>query len=250
MELVKLNLNVLHKLESGQFIVRFFSDFLGTGLSANTDPQFEAIYLDLQTQSGIYNLALAQMVAQEESNRLLELDHKRDKKVSALRSAWNAFKSYDDGSPKKLAYNKLILIMNNYKNITTENYEAESLGLTNFIAGLRNTENFPAVQLLNMEEHLNNLDAANNLFTALFDVRSNTAVSTVNYNNRELKIAIFATYKELTGYVLTMSKRRNTDNQFYITILGAINNGRTYYANIIANRGGGGNNTPPAAPTA
>ena len=78
---------------------------------------------------------------------------------------------------------------------------------------------------------------ANDVFKKLFNKRYNVAISTVTYNTKVLKIAIFSTYKDLVIYVFTMSKRRSTNNENYITILGAINNGRTYYANIIANRG-------------
>lgn len=237
MELVAITTSSLHNLESGQFIARFFSDFAGTGLSANTDAEFEAIYNDLSGQLPTYNLALAQIAAQQESELLLSLDGKRDKKVTALRYAWNAYRASDDVA-KKAAYARLKPLMNNYKNIGAANFEAESLGLDNFIAGLRTADNLPAVQLLNMEEHVNNLETANDLFKTTFDNRSNTTVSTTVYNTKLLRKNIFATYKELANYTLTMANRR-TPSPYFITALEAINNGRTYYANTIAHRGSG-----------
>lgn len=244
MELVPITTSLLHNLESGQFIQRIISDFQGTGLDAATDPEFKMIYKDLTDQAPIYNLALAQIIAQQESEMLFNLDQKRDKKVISLRYAWNAYRSEDEGSAKKQAYNKLKPLMNNYKNIAIENYEAESLGLDNFIIGLTNAENYPSVQLLNMEEHVNNLKSGNDLFKTTFNSRSNTTVSTVTYNTKLLKKKIFATYKELATYSHTMANRR-TPSPYFITVLGAINNGRTYYANIIAHRGNG----DTAAPT-
>jgi Family of unknown function (DUF6261) len=246
MELVSFATSSLHNLESGQFIVRYFSDFRGTGLNPATDPEFEIIHNDLAAQSATFNLALAQIIAQQETEQLLNLDQKRDKKVAALRSAWNAYRSEDDGTPKKNAYNKLKTLMNNYKDIATQNYEAESLGLDNFIHSLRSADNLPALQLLNMVEHTDNLEIANRAFKTVFDNRSNTAVSTISYDTKVLKKNILKTYKELSNYVWTMANRRSGGNQFYITTLDAINNGRTYYANLIAHRASNPAVAPPA----
>lgn len=238
MELVNLSTASLHNLDSGQFIVRYFSDFSSLGISPNFDPENEAIHIDLQQQSSTYNLALAQVAAQQESTMLLELDYKRDRKIVALRYAWNAFRAADDNTPQKNAYNQLKPLMNSNKNLAQENYEAESLGIDNFITTLQSPQNAQAVQLLNMNEHINNLIVANTEFKNTFNTRSNTAISTVTYNTKALKKNILKTYKELVNYVFTMSKRRSTNNQNYLTILGAINNGRTYFANIIAHRNG------------
>jgi Family of unknown function (DUF6261) len=238
MELVKLSTTSLHNLESGQFIVRYFSDFNSITISPSFDPEFQAIHQDLQQQSTTYNLALAQVAAQQESAMLLDLDQKRDKKITALRFAWNAYRSAENDTPQKNAYSLLKPLMNNYKNLAQENYEAESLGIDNFVAGLQSSQYAQAVQLLNMNEHINNLIVANDAFKNIFNQRSNVAISTVTYNTKALKNAILKTYKELVNYVFTMSKRRSTNNENYTTILGAINNGRTYYANIIANRNG------------
>lgn len=238
MELVKLSTTSLHNLESGQFIVRYFSDFNSLTISPSFDPEFQAIHQDLQQQSTTYNLALAQVAAQQESIMLLDLDYKRDRKIVALRYAWNAFRAADDNTPQKNAYNLLKPLINNYKNLAQENFEAESLGIDNFVAGLQSSQYAQAVQLLNMNEHINNLITANDAFKNLFNQRSNVAISTVTYNTKALKNAILKTYKELVNYVFTMSKRRSTNNENYISLLGAINNGRTYYANIIAHRSG------------
>jgi hypothetical protein len=51
--------------------------------------------------------------------------------------------------------------MNSNKNLAQENYEAESLGIDNFITTLQSPQNSQAVQLLNMNEHINNLIVAN-----------------------------------------------------------------------------------------
>jgi hypothetical protein len=238
MKLTTISLTSLHNLESGQFITRFFSDFTGTGLSSTTDAEFDNIFVDLSNQLPTYNLALAQIAAQQESEMLLSLDAKRDKKVTALRFAWNAYRSSDDVA-KKAAYTQLKPLMNNYKNIGAENFEAESLGLDLYIAGLNSPENASAVGLLNMGEHIVNLETANNSFKTTFSNRSNATVNTTVYNTKLLRKSIFDTYKELANYTLTMANRR-TPSPFFVTVLEAINNGRAYYANIIAHRGSGG----------
>ena len=244
MKLVPITTSLLHNLESGQFIQRFFLDFQGTGLNINTDPEFKIIYNDLLGQTPNYVAALAQVAAQQESEILFNLDHQRDRKITAVRTAWKVFNDSDDVA-KKAAYNKLKPLMTTNKNLANENYEAESLGIDNFILALKSADLLPSVTLLNMLEHVNNLETSNNSFKTTFNSRSNTAVSTVVYDTKTLKKKIFATYKELVNYSLTMANRR-TPSPYFVTVLTAINNGRAYYANIIAHRGT--TETPPTNP--
>jgi hypothetical protein len=63
----------------------------------------------------------------------------------------------------------------------------------------------------------------------------------VVYDAKALRKAILDTYKDLAEFVLVIAKRRNT--QYYLDILTVINNGREYFANILARHGGG---TPTA----
>ena len=243
MKTVNINLQKLHNLESGQFIERLFLDFQGTGLNINTDPEFKIIYNDLVAQSPIYNAALAQVFAKQESEMLFNLDHQRDKKITAIRTAYNVYRDTDDAA-KKTAFAKLKPLMESNKNLANENYEAESLGIDNFILSLKSTNFLPSVTLLNMLEHVNNLETTNNLFKTTFNARSNSTVSTIVYDTKLLKKKIFATYKELVTYSLAMANRR-TPSPYFVTVLTAINNGRTYFANIIAHRGNNPENTVP-----
>jgi hypothetical protein len=234
MKTVNINLQKLHNLESGQFIERFFLDFQGTGLNINADPEFKIIYNDLLEQTPIYKAALAQVFAKQESELLYNLDQKRDKKLSALRLAYNVYRDTED-APKSAAFAKLKPLMKSNKNLANENYEAESLGADNFILALRSADFLPAVTLLNMVEHVNNLATSNNLFKTTFNSRSNATISTIVYDTKMLKKKIFATYKELVNYSFTMANRR-TPSPYFVTVSTAINNGRTYFANIIARR--------------
>lgn len=243
MKLVPITTSLLHNLESGQFIERLLLDFQGTGLNINTDPEFKIIYNDLVAQSPIYNAALAQVFAKQESELLFNLDHQRDKKITALRTACNVYRDTDDAA-KKAAFAKLKPLMTSNKNLANENYEAESLGIDNFILALKSADLLPSVTLLNMVEHVNNLETSNNSFKTTFNSRSNTTVSTLVYDTKLLKKKIFETYKELVNYSLTMANRR-TPSPYFVTVLTAINNGRTYYANIIAHRGSSPENAAP-----
>ena len=62
------------------------------------------------------------------------------------------------------------------------------------------------------------------------------------YDTKLLRKNILATYKDLAEYVFVMAKRKNV--AFYTDTLTAINNGRKYFADILAKRAG--NNDTPA----
>ena len=242
MKLYPLNISRIPYLESGQFIVRYLTDFTNSGIDPNTDPDFKALHSSLLLQSPIYNQALMQVRAQAETEELIGLDQARDKKVTTLRRAVSVFEHTDDAS-EKAAYGLIKIILKTYKDIEIANYEAESLGVDNLIAELRNGTHLSAVQKLGLEGHINNLETTNTNFKNKFDSRSTETISTVVYDAKALRKAILDTYKELAEYVLVIAKRRNT--QYYLDILTVVNNGRDYFANILARRGGGTSTTPP-----
>ena len=242
MKLHPLNISRIPYLESGQFIVRYLTDFTNSGIDPNIDPDFKALHNSLLAQSPIYNQALMQVRAQAETVELIGLDEARDKKVTTLRRAVSVFEHTDDAI-QKAAYGVVKIVLKTYKNIEIANYEAESLGVDNLIAELRNGAHLPAVQKLGLEVHINNLETANTNFKNKFDTRSTDTISTVVYDAKALRKAILETYKELAEYVLVIAKRRNT--QYYLDILTVVNNGRDYFANILARHGGGTSTTPP-----
>ena len=129
-----------------------------------------------------------------------------------------------------------------YKNIETANFEAESLGLANLVAELRNATYLPAVQTLGLTTHVNNLETANNNFKTTFNTRSTTTINTAVYDTKLLRKNILATYKDLAEYVFVMAKRKNT--AFFVDTFTVINNGRKYFADILARRGGSGGQEP------
>ena len=242
MNLYPITISQLTYLDSGQFIVRYITDFENSSVDASADPDFKAVHDSLLEQSPIYNQALMQIRAQAETVELIGLDEARDKKVTTLRRALSVFEHSDDAT-EKAAYGLVKIVLRTYKNIETVNYEAESLGVDNLIVELRNGIHLPAVQLLVLERHINNLETANTNFKKKFDIRSTDTITTEVYDAKALRTTILDTYKELAEYVLVMAKRRNT--QYYLDILKIVNNGREYFATIVARNAGGGDTPTP-----
>ena len=243
MKLYPLNIARLTYLDSGQFIVRYLTDFQNSGLDPAIDPDFKIIHDSIKDQSPLFNAALMQVRAKAESEELLALDIRRDQKMATLRRAHSVFEHTD--VPEELTAYKLIKItFKTYKNIERENFEAESLGLDNLVVALNNSANFPAIQTLKLEGHLDKLKETNDQFKAKFNTRSSETISTVVYDTKTLRTTILATYKNLAEYALVMAKNRST-NHFYSDLLNIINNGREYFANILARQGSSSDTAPP-----
>lgn len=248
MKLYPLNPSRLHFVEVGQFIVRFLTDLRNTGIITTTDAEFDALCQSLITQSPIYNDALVQIKAKAESLVLAELDDKRDKKIVTIRRLVSVYE-FTDVAAEATAYSHLKIVLNNFDGLEKANFEAETLGIDNLIKELRTPINLPFVQLLGVDKHVTNLETAATNFKTTFDKRSTDTVSTVVYDTKLLRTNLIDTYKNLADYVLVMAKnKKNTD--YYTNILAVLNNGRQYFADILARREGvaaAATPTPPAA---
>jgi len=241
MKLYPISVSQLNYLDSGQFIVRYLTDFANQGLNQTTDPDFKPLHDSLVAQSPVFNEALMQIRAKNETEELALLDIIRDRKVITLRRALSVYE-YTDDANELAAYKLIKIVLNTYKDIEKSNYEAESLGIDNLIAELGNAAHAPAVATLGLASVIQNLKTANQKFKEKFDTRSMETISDVVYDTKKLRKDILNTYKDLAEYILVMANRRNTD--YYIQILNVINNGREYFANILARQQGGGG-TPP-----
>lgn len=221
--------------ESGQFIHRFLSDFEGTGLDPKTDPNFDILYQEIIKQLPTYEAALGQVFAKAETILLAERDLARDRKIITIRRFVNAFE-YTDDEAEKLAYINLNLLMIAYKGLETNNYEAETLGIDNLLTELKSPAYAPYVIILGIEKHVTNLEIEATKFKTIFDARSNKTVSTKVYNAKALRKEIYGVYSKLVDYVVSTGNINK--GAFYETCLTAINNGRKYYADILAKREG------------
>jgi hypothetical protein len=228
-----LNISHLHYLESGQFVVRFLTDFDNSAELISQDPEFDALMSSLRQQSPFFNNALMQIQARAESEELLKLDGIRDRKIATFRTAFNVFK-YTDDPNESAAFTKIATVLKTYKGVEKLNFEAESLAVSNFIGELRNAQFLPSLQILGLDSHLNNLETANENFKTLFSNRSTAIINTEVYDTKALRKNILDTYKEMAEYAYVMAKRKNTP--FYINLLNVVNSGRAYYSDILARR--------------
>jgi hypothetical protein len=244
LKLYPLDLFRLRQDEAAAFIARFETDYAALNLDSTGETDFNLILQKMLDQLPTYILAVNQMQAQAESKAIAALDKARDIKIGTFRKALAVFEN-SDLAPEKTAYGLLKLVSNNYRNVAKENFETESLNLTKFIADLRNPSNLPALKLLGLENHVKNMETANESFKNTFSTRSNAVNTTVVYDAKKLNKDILDAYKKLSNYILTMVSIKEA--QFYTAVFDMNNNIRQYYATIIARRSNGGSETPTPA---
>lgn len=235
MKLHKLDFSHLQYVESGQFIIRFLTDFQNSNLVATEDADFNALYQSLLQQSPVYDRALMQIQSRAESKQLMQLDTARDKKMATVRTAINTFR-HTDNADEKTAFDLIQTLLKTYKGIERMNFEAESLAVDNFIAELRSPRFSGAAVVLGLESHLANLETANTNFKTLFSTRSTGINMTEVFDTKALRKKILDTYKDLAEYVAVMAKRKGTP--FYTDLLTILNTGRSYFSDLLARRKG------------
>jgi hypothetical protein len=244
-KLYPLDLFRLHQDEAAAFVKRFETDYTALNLDSSSETDFNLLLQKMLDQLPTYILAVNQIQAEAESKAISALDKARDIKIGTFRKALGVFEN-SDLAPEKAAYSLVKLVSNNYRNVAKENFETESLNLTKFIGDLRNPSNLPALQLLALENHVNNMETANESFKTTFSTRSNSVNTTVVYDAKKLNKDILDAYKKLSNYILTMVSIK--DVPFYNALFDMTNNIRQYYATIIARRNNGGSSdTPPPA---
>ena len=234
MELYPINIVRLQMLESGQFINRFIKNFENSGLNPDEDAIIKAEVADLKLQMLTYVKAIKQIKAMAESEALKSLDIKRRRHFSIVKRAHSIYE-YDEDVLVSTAYSVIKIILIKYKNTSLQNYETESLSIEKFINEIRNAKN-NAMQTLLLIPAIDQLELANEAFKTMFNRRSSINISTVKYNTLALRKGVFETYRNLATYTILMAKRKKTP--FYITTLEVLNNGREYFADIIAHRKG------------
>jgi ribosome maturation factor RimP len=236
MKRVTIQLSRLHYLELGQFINRALIDFSTSGVYLDQDPDLKAMVTDLSIQSSVFDASLMQIKAKAESELLFNLDTNRDEKVVTIRRA-HAVYQYSKDIQIKAAFDLLKLVFKTYKNIEGASFEAESLGLDNFIKEMRSIKHFNAIQLLHLEVFLNELEQANNEFKATFNLRAMNTITATVYDTKTLRADITIAYNNLADYILVMAKTKKTP--YYDNALTALNYGRKYFSDLMAKRSGG-----------
>ena len=242
MNLYPITLGELSYVESGQFINRLLTDITETGFETGNDPDVKEMLINIQNESVVYNKALLQIRAREESLEIAKLDLHRDRKITTLRRM-HSVAEYTDIPEEKKAYDIIGIVLKKFDRIEILNFEAESLSIDKLIEEITSPEYKPSADILKMLPHVDNLKVSNDKFKSVFNTRSVKEISEETFNTKQLKKNIFASYREFAEYAKLMANRRNTD--YYINLLKIVNNGREYFANLIAKRNGGDKPTPP-----
>lgn len=243
MKLVVIDLAKLQYLEASQFITRLFSDVNAMGIDLSSDAEIGAAFGQLETHSNEFYNALMQIKAMAESRQLEALDQERDHAIRTIRLYVEAHK-YNNDAQVKQAFIAANIILDKYAGLEDLNYEAETSGIRKFLDEWDKPVNNAHASTLWLQPHLNNLRAAADNFDNVFSTRS--AVTSVRQINdaKAIKKAMLDVYTDLAKYILAMTRfKKNVD--LYPPLLNAFNNGRKYYADLLAKRGGNGS-APPA----
>lgn len=234
-KIIPLYIQGLHHAEFGQLMVRFFEDFSQTSLDANSDADFKRMFDPLNTQISGYNTALNQIRAHEESEKIAKADKVRDTDVQALKDSVKPYRNAK-AQTEKDAYTAINLLLNQYKGVEDASYEEETNILNSLAARLQSPEYSSYVTTLGIMKFVNQVTDSNLAFNDLFAHRSYQISQKQVYDVKALRRTLTNDYKQMVNYIATLAGVK-TDS-FYKDVLAVINNGRTYFANLLARRNG------------
>lgn len=238
MRLNSIVLEHLQYLEASQFITRLFSDMSYLTLELKKDKEMDEHFQLLNTQAEEFYNSLVQIKAMTESKKLEELDLMRDQKISTIRLHIEAFR-YREEKEIKNAYAAAQLILHKFEEIESLNYEAESKAVQKFLDGWNKPEHADLVKFLQLQVNLDHLKVAAYAFDDLFNNRSALILRKETYDAKVLYKSMLATYTNLAKYILAMAIFKKDEN-LYPALLDVFNNGRKYFADVIARRKGSG----------
>lgn len=228
-----LSASALTNMEAGQLIRRLLSDFSTIDPNLLTDVPYNNYVQGLRNQSNLYEMALAQVQKNEETEKIVQADGIRDKAVSALGLCIKLYALSDDPDEVE-ASRSLGILFGSYKNLTKLNYEAETLGIDKLISELPKPKYSQKVNFLQMERYVTRLSNANEVFKTLFSGRMVTTAMTETFDLKSIRIEMLKMYSEFTVYILAMAKALNTP--LFNTSLNLLNATRKYYSDILARR--------------
>jgi len=223
----------LTNMEVGQLTVRHLSDLDTIDPALKTDAPFNAYTNDLVLQLGEYQKGLAQVQKNEETEKIVVADATRDKAVSAFNLALKLNATSDDPAEVE-ASRSLSILFGTYKNLTTLNYEAETLAIDKLVSELTSPTYSGKISLLQMDRYVTRLQNANEAFKPLFSGRMVGNAMTETYDMKILRTAMLNKYSDFANYVLAMAKA--TDNPLFANALTLLNTARKYYDDMVAKR--------------
>lgn len=242
MELHKLSVARLTHLEAGQLIKSSIKDLETAGINPATDSHINSYVNQMITDSALLDKGLLQIKKNQETEEIARLDGLRDLSLSAFNRQLKVYE-LSINPAFVAAYKAITIVVRNYKNLATLNYEAESNGIDNLIADLNSPAYAPHITTLNMGAFLGSIAAANDDFKVLFSKRTTDISFTEVFDMKEIRKTAFANYTNYTQYVLSLA-RVNTGDDYYNNILNIINQTRKYYSDLLAKREGGNKPVP------
>lgn len=226
-------MNGLQNAEFGQLIVRFFEDLNTKSLDINVDPDLKRLYEALQDQLPAYNAALDQIRASEESEQIFKLDKIRDRDIQSLRDSLKPYRNAKTQTETD-AYNAIRLLISEYKGVEDDSYESETNRLNSLIGRLQSPEFYNSALTLGIEKFIMNLAASNTDFNQLFAQRSFKTSQKVVADVKALRKTLASDYKTMINYIAAMASVK--EDTYYKDILTIINNGRSYFSNVVLSR--------------
>ncbi len=223
----------LTNMEVGQLTFRHLSDLDTIDPALKTDAPFNAYTNGLGLQLGEYQKGLAQVQKNEETEKIVLADAARDKSVSAISAALKLH-AMSDVPEEVEASRSLSILFGTYKNLTTLNYEAETLAIDKLTGELNSPAYSEKINMLHMSKYVARLSEANGAFKTLFSDRMVGNAMTESYDMKILRTALLNKYSDFANYVLAMAKA--TDNPLFANALNLLNTARKYYNDMVAKR--------------
>ena len=228
-----LKTSALTNMEAGQLMNRHLSDLGTIDSSFLTDLPYNTYVTKINSKMEPFVKALAQVLKNEETEKIGFADDARDKATGAVRMAIKLHGASDDPAEVE-ASRSLGILFGAYKNLEKLNYEAETLAIDKLISDLNSPAYSEKINFLHMNKYVVRLSETNAAFKNLFGGRMVTTASTESYNIKVLRKDLQATYNDFTAYVLSMAKA--TENPLFPTALNLLNTARKYYADQLARR--------------
>ncbi|MCX6222354.1 MAG: DUF6261 family protein [Bacteroidia bacterium] len=228
-----LRVSMLTNMEGGQLMKRHLNDLRTLDPALLTDVPFTTYVQDLTGYAEKYEKALAQVRKNEETEKIMLADSIRDRALDAFGKALKLYAVSDDEAEVE-ASRGLRILLDTFKNLTSLNYEAETIGIDKLVSELARPNYNSKISLLKMERYVTRISAANEAFKTLFSGRMMTVATTETYDLKSIRSEMSIRYSEFCDYVLAMAKALNTP--LFTTTLNLLNTARKYYADLLARR--------------
>ena len=235
LKLTPLYTQGLHHAEFGQFIIRLYEDFGKTTLDASYDADFKSMFDGLQSQITIYNKALDQVRASEESKKIAEADRNRDADLQALKDSIKPYRNAKNETEKN-AYTAIKIVLDQYKGVENNAYEEETIKINTLVTKLQSSDYTTHIATLGISKFVTQLSASNITFNDLFAHRSYQTSQKETYDVKALRKVMTADYNTLANYIVALANVKT--DPFYKEVLTVINNSRKYFSDVLARRNG------------